>query len=159
MAYEVQVVSDNVNNARTESRAVTFLIRDGQTVKAAEVMLPKEQDARQYGEDNAAALFKAGSEPPAKVSPAALFEALKARQGEAYFLKVIFAALRQLKLGGTLSNMVSQGRDALGEEDTRFAEWQAFEAVYKAGSAEDRLTLDAMATWVIINLLVGQDRK
>jgi hypothetical protein len=161
MAYETLVVRDELNNARTGSRSVTIFVRQGQQVKMAEVVLEKGEDAAKYAEAQADTLFKDGTTPEAKVSATALFEATKARNAEQYYLKVIFQALRQLKLGGGLSDMVVAGRQALGEDDVLLAEWQAFEQAYKDGSDEDRLTLNAMATWTEINLLValGLDRK
>ena len=161
MAYETLIVHDEINNARTGSRSVTVFVRQGQDVRHAEVVLEKGEDAAKYAEAHAASLFRDGATPEAKVSVAALFAAVKSRNAEQYHLKAIFQALRQLELGGALSDMVVAGRQALGEDDTQFAGWQAFEQVYKAGSDEDRLTLNAMAHWAELNLLValGLDRK
>lgn len=156
MAYETVVVSDKINNARTGSRSVTYLIRQNTTVRAAEVILESGQDADVYGETNAAALYAGGAAPNASVSPLALFFAMQAKRAEPYFLNVIFKAFQQLKLGGGLAEMTVAGREALGEDDTLYAQWQAFETAYNAGSDAHRATLNAMAVWVALNIIVAR---
>lgn len=156
MAYEVLIWSDKVSNARTGIRAVTFLVRQNTNVKAAEVTLPAGADAAEFGAANAAALYSGGVSPSADVSPLALFYAAQARLAEPYFLGVIFAAFHQLKIGGDLAEMIVAGRTALAADDAMFAQWQAFEAAYNAGTGGQQATINAMAVWVVLNIIAAK---
>jgi len=156
MSYQVLLRADEINNVRTKSRCVTYLIRQNTDIRAAQVTLPAGVDAQAYGEANAAALFAAGVEPAHKADPLALFYAQEAQLKEGYFLNVIFQAIYQLKLGGSLGNMVTAARVGFGEDDAELAKWQAFEAAYNAADADDRNALLAMAVYISLNLVVRE---
>lgn len=166
MAYEVFVQDDIVNNERTKSRSVTYLIRKqenapdepfGFNVRKAQVPMLKGENALAYGNANAETLYGNGTLPVYKSLPLAAFYAAKSKSNEAYFLSVIFAGLHQLMNGGSLADMVNACRTAFGLDDEQLAAFLAFESAWNEATDADRNTITLMALYVALNTTVASE--
>lgn len=125
------------------------LIREGQDVVAAEVVLANGADVAGYVSDNLAALYLAGRTPSeAEVSPLALFNAAKGQGARAIYLAAIFSAFYQLQIGGGAAEMIAAARSALAANDEVLAAATAFEQAFKAASEDQQDSLVAMGVYL-----------
>lgn len=144
--------ADAIGLSRTSYK---ILIRENTDVRLAEVLLENRADADAYITANLSDLYAAGSTPPAAVNPLAVFYAVETAAMRPLFLGVIFAAFNQMKIGGSMAEMITAARNAFAQDDDALAAFNSFEVMYKGATTDEQQTLNAMAIWVALNMIAS----
>jgi hypothetical protein len=130
MAIEFVVVAIGDNSIRTSLYDVRM--RENQTYKRAELAIPKGDDPTAAAAAAIDSLWANGT-----TISAAAYVGARERQYLDYYKGVQLAAQGALSLGGTLAQINAAGLAALGSNDAKIAEWQAYKAAVGATTEWD----------------------
>lgn len=140
----------------TGMQSIVYLVRNGQDVRRAEVLLTADVNPVAYGEANADSLYAEGIPITGEVSGISLFFAVQQARARAVHLAAVFAAFNQILIGGDLSEVIAQARAAYSLSPEVLAAVTQFETAYRAGTDEQRQTLSAFAIISIGTLIASQ---
>jgi hypothetical protein len=152
MAIQYVILSREPSNLGKE--AVKILMKDGNAVRMAEITIRAGDDPE--ATLNLPDLWQRGVEPPALLSPRAVFQAAKDKPHKAVHLGAIYMAFQSLKTGGDAAQMIAQARLAYAQSDDKLAEMNAFVEAFKAATATQQAELMAIGIYAV-GSLIGMD--
>lgn len=124
MALLMQVLKEEPNGLNTKS--VSILVRDGDAVRQAEVILPLNEAAESINPQRA---WDTGISIE---NPVQQWNAYQLRNSDETFSKVIAALLDQLRGGGSLADMLNAGRAVLAEDSGQLTALNRLTTIVKA---------------------------
>ncbi len=132
---ESLVIEEQANGLRT--KAVTALLKEGQTVRQCQIVLAATDNAAEYVASHAGELW-----PRALAADVTWWMAVRERQYRAYYYAVLRAVDMQRAAGGTLDMALAAGLAAINADDTKRAEFDQWREMAQLRPGDIQSTQD-----------------